>query len=273
MIFLNYFYEQGYTFYMQYGISGIRNLDFDRYLEIDIPLAPLEEQKNIIDEYEAVDQKTDQAQQIITASKQQIEEKVNQLWNESEKVRLDNVIWINTTTYNPTQKPDDEFIYIDIASVGKANGVINYSKRIIGKDAPSRARRIAKNGNTIISTVRPYLKGFAFVDTNNIDDCVFSTGFAILESKNTESLLDKIIYYFFMYMDELMLQMKNRMEKSAYPSIDEDDIKYFQFPFPSLNVQQQLVAEVEPLEAKITEAQAVLDNATDRKNTILTTHL
>ena len=273
MIFLNYFYEQGYTFYMQYGISGIRNLDFDRYLEIDIPLAPLEEQKNIIDEYEAVDQKTDQAQQIITASKQQIEEKVNQLWNESEKVRLDNVIWINTTTYNPTQKPDDEFIYIDIASVGKANGVINYSKRIIGKDAPSRARRIAKNGNTIISTVRPYLKGFAFVDTNNIDDCVFSTGFAILESKNTESLLDKIIYYFFMYMDELMLQMKNRMEKSAYPSIDEDDIKYFQFPFPSLDIQQQLVAEVEQLEAKITEVQAVLDNATDRKNTILTTHL
>ena len=47
----------------------------------------------------------------------------------------------------------------------------------------------------------------------------------------------------------------------------------YRIPVPPLNIQQQLVAEVEQLEAKITEAQAVLDNATDRKNTILTAHL
>ena len=51
------------------------------------------------------------------------------------------------------------------------------------------------------------------------------------------------------------------------------EINNIRIPVPPLNIQQQLVAEIEPLEAKITEAQAVIDNATDRKNTILTTHL
>ncbi len=252
--------------------SNIQNLS-GTLEEIKIPLPPPEVQKQIVGECNAVDKETDDARQTITAAKQRIEEKVNRLWRESRKEKLDNIISINTKTYNPTQKPDNEFTYIDIDSVGKANGMIDLSKRLTGKNAPSRARRIAKNGNTIISTVRPYLKGFAFVDIDNIDECIFSTGFAVLESKSQQSLLDKVIYYFFMYMEELMQQMKNTMGKSSYPSINENDIKNYQFPIPPLDIQQQLAAEVETLEAKITKAQTVIDNATKRKNVILTKYL
>ena len=66
-----------------------------------------------------------------------------------------------------------------------------------------------------------------------------------------------------------MQQMINTMEKSSYPSINEDDIKNYQFPIPPLHIQQQLVAEVEQLEAEITQAQAVINKATARKNAIL----
>ena len=90
IVFLNYFYEKGHTFDLQSGISGIRNLDFDRYLEIKIPLPPLEVQQQIVNECEAVDRKTDQARQTIVTAKHQIEEKVNRLWNESRKDKLDN---------------------------------------------------------------------------------------------------------------------------------------------------------------------------------------
>ena len=273
IVFLNYFYEKGHTFNLQSGISGIRNLDFDRYLKIKIPLPSLEIQQQIVDECETVDQETERARQTIMTTKQRIEEQANRLWNESRKDKLDNFIWINTKTYDPTTKPDDEFIYVDIDSVGKANGIIDFSKRLTGKNAPSRARRIAENGNTIISTVRPYLKGFAFVDTDNIDDCVFSTGFAVLESKSEEFLLNKMIFYSFMYMDGLMQQMKSTMEKSSYPSINESDIKNYQIPVSPLDVQQRLVAEFDQLEAEITQAQAVIDKATERKNAILTNYL
>ena len=253
--------------------SGPSGINRNNVYSLQIPVPPLAVQQQIADECEAVDQETDQARQTIVTTKQQIEEKVNRLWNGSRKDRLDNVIRVNIKTYNPITKPDNEFIYIDIDSVGKANGIIDFSKRLTGKSAPSRARRIAKNGNTIISTVRPNLKGFAFVDTDTIDDCVFSTGFAILESKNQKSLLNKVIFYSFMYMDRLMQQMENTMGKSSYPSINESDIKNYQIPVPPLNIQQRLVAEVGQLEAEIIQAQTVIDKAIERKNAILTSHL
>ena len=49
--------------------------------------------------------------------------------------------------------------------------------------------------------------------------------------------------------------------------------KIERIPVPSLDVPQQLAGEVEQLEAKITEAQAVIDNAEERKNAILTKYL
>ena len=44
-------------------------------------------------------------------------------------------------------------------------------------------------------------------------------------------------------------------------------------PVPPLDIQQRLVAEVDQLEAKITQAQVVIDKATERKNAILTSYL
>ena len=42
---------------------------------------------------------------------------------------------------------------------------------------------------------------------------------------------------------------------------------------PPLDIPQQLVAEVEQFDAKIPQAQAVIDNATGRKNAILKSYL
>ena len=41
-----------------------------------------------------------------------------------------------------------------------------------------------------------------------------------------------------------MQQMINTMEKSSYPSINEDDINNYRIPIPPLDIQQQLVADV-----------------------------
>ena len=60
---------------------------------------------------------------------------------------------------------------------------------------------------------------------------------------------------------------------SVIPQLTVPKVRTLQIPVPPLDIQQQFVAEVEQLEAKITEAQAVIDNATDHKNAILTKHL
>jgi type I restriction enzyme, S subunit len=47
----------------------------------------------------------------------------------------------------------EEFIYVDLSSVD--HNVIESLKRIKGSEAPSRARRVIRENDVILSTVRP----------------------------------------------------------------------------------------------------------------------
>ena len=82
----------------------------------------------------------------------------------------------------PSRFPiDAEISYVDISSVTYGKG-IESTETMVFADAPSRARRLAKKGDVVVSTVRTYLKALAEVDGDHAD-CVFSTGFAVLRRK------------------------------------------------------------------------------------------
>ena len=106
---------------------------------------------------------------------------------------LVDLVNINETERNPKLEPDKKFIYIDIASVSNGTGEISLDNEIIGNEAPSRARRYAFDGSVLISTVRPNLKAFAYID-KEIPNAVYSTGFAVLRSKNEKVLMNKYLY-------------------------------------------------------------------------------
>ena len=88
---------------------------------------------------------------------------------------------INKRTLTDKTPNDYEFDYIDIGSV--TYGVHGFSsERMIFDNSPSRARRIVKKGDTIISTVRTYLKAIASID-DDVSDLIVSTGFAVVSPK------------------------------------------------------------------------------------------
>ena len=145
-------------------------------------------------------------------------------------------------------------------------------KIITAQNAPSRARRLAKLGSTIISTVRPNLKGFAFIE-NEIENAIFSTGFAILESKDEEKLLNKWLFGLFMYSDDLMEQMKAAMPKGQYPSINKTDIENFQILIPKIETQKSIIAQVNEWEAQIAQCEAKLSGSLNAKKAILEQYL
>ena len=71
------------------------------------------------------------------------------------------------TQVNPEQlkhrtDPDYVLEYLDIAAIERP-GVIGASRTLTFADAPSRARRRARAGDILVSTVRPYLRNFARV--------------------------------------------------------------------------------------------------------------
>ena len=124
----------------------------------------------------------------------------------------------------------------------------------------------------VVSTVRPYLKGFAYIDSVP-EKTIFSTGFALLKSKNEENYISKLLYYLFMFSDNLMKQMETAMPKAAYPSINKEDIDNFKIPLLTIDEQKRIVAQIEALELEITKARTLIESATSEKQAILDKYL
>ena len=58
---------------------------------------------------------------------------------------------------NPQALPDSPFTYIDIASIDNLLKVITAPQRLLGREAPSRARQRIRSGDILVATTRPYL--------------------------------------------------------------------------------------------------------------------
>jgi type I restriction enzyme, S subunit len=74
--------------------------------------------------------------------------------------------------------PDYEIAYVDISSVDLVNGITTI-ETLPFEEAPSRARRIVRDGDTIVSTVRTYLKAIAAIEEPP-DNMIVSTGFGVV---------------------------------------------------------------------------------------------
>lgn len=138
----------------------------------------------------------------------------------------------------PTSTPDSSMIkYIDIESVN--NGRLSGFKQLFFKDAPSRAKRIVKKNDIILSTVRPYLKAFAKV---NIDDTnlICSTGFAVIR---VDKHIDSEFIYQFIFTDLFLEQLLREMRGSSYPAVNSSDVSSALCVVPPLE-EQQKIAEI-----------------------------
>jgi len=176
---------------------------------------------------------------------------------EFEIVKLGEVVEINSNAVDPIKAFGQEvFVYIDIESVENGTGKVSFDKKINPKEAPSRARRVIKNGDVIISTVRPNLRAFAYLE-NLPKNCLASTGFAVL-SEN-EKILGRYLYYI-VNQDSVVEQMISMSGKGQYPSITASDVAEIEIPLPPLSIQQQIVKEIEGYQKIIDGAKQVVNN-------------
>jgi type I restriction enzyme S subunit len=79
--------------------------------------------------------------------------------------------------FNPKGVIPDEFEYVDLESVVGTEMISH--RRESKKTAPSRAQRVAQQGDLFYQTVRPYQKNNYFFNKTD-KDYVFSTGYAQL---------------------------------------------------------------------------------------------
>lgn len=113
----------------------------------------------------------------------------------------------------------DQIEYIDISSVGSGI-LVNESAIVNLKEAPSRAKRIVRDGDTILATVRPNLRSFLFVK-NPKNNTIVSTGFAVLRAK--KNYHPRFIYYAVTekYFTDYLT---NNSKGTSYPAVDTETI-------------------------------------------------
>ena len=173
-------------------------------------------------------------------------------------VTLNEVCEINPDTANPAELyPNSHFNYIDISCVENESGKFLGPNKTDTDEAPSRARRSVKQGDVLMSTVRPNLKAFALL-TEVPDRAVASTGFAVLRAKPDRLLPGFLINV--LRDDRSVDQMIGMAGKGAYPSINQTDVESLQIPLPPLEVQKEIVAEIEGYQRVINGARAVLNH-------------
>jgi type I restriction enzyme S subunit len=119
----------------------------------------------------------------------------------------------------------NEILYIDIGSV--ENYEIHKYERFYIDERPSRAQRIVRKNDIIVSTVRPYLKGFAKIQDSK-PNLICSTGFAVLRPKNsadTDFIFNYIKSHFF------EVNIIRQMEGMAYPAITSNIVGNSLIPY------------------------------------------
>jgi len=143
-------------------------------------------------------------------------------------------------TYNDEVLPevsndDYEIAYVDIGSVSASKGITKIESIPFGK-APSRARRIARDGDVIISTVRTYLKAIVAIKYPP-DNLVVSTGFAVIRPR---LCFHKKYAAYALRTKGFIEEVVARSVGISYPAINASDLVAIYSPQPHFEEQQTI---------------------------------
>mgnify|MGYP000859000971 CR=1 FL=1 len=156
---------------------------------------------------------------------------------------------INASVLPDTTPADYEFRYIDIGSVG-TGFLTREPQQLRFSNAPSRARRVLHMGDTIISTVRTYLKAVYYVD-GDAEALVCSSGFAVLTpGPSTQPKYVSYLVQSNTFTDRVTAESVG----TAYPAIAEGRLGSFYVPIPPLPEQTAIAEYLDAQTARIDAA-------------------
>ncbi|MFJ5691746.1 restriction endonuclease subunit S [Providencia stuartii] len=146
-------------------------------------------------------------------------EKVGQIPESWTVKRLKFATLINANTLPENTSNKYELEYVDIGSVSFENG-IEKTEHFLFENAPSRARRKARLGDVVVSTVRTYLKAIAFID-ETAATYTYSTGFAVVSPRS--ELHSKFLAYY-VKSNAFTEQVDLVAKGMSYPAINSTEL-------------------------------------------------
>ena len=169
---------------------------------------------------------------------------------------------LNPESWTVKNHPES-LVYVDLANAkdNEIAAVTNFDF----DEAPSRARRVLRDGDTIVGTVRPGNRSFAFIH-EPASNLTASTGFAVLrpsEVENTEFV------YLAATQDSSIEHLAHVADGGAYPAVRPDVVSGLQIVVPDAQVLKSFHAVAASLLAKVSENQKQAQTLATLRDTLL----
>lgn len=179
-------------------------------------------------------------------------------------VPLCTVAAINERVLPETTPPNRRIRYVDISSVD-STGTITVVADLIFESAPSRARRVPADGDTIVSTVRTYLKAVAFIQRPE-QHLVCSTGFAVLSPRPV--ICPKYLFYWTL-SDHFLDEICARSVGVSYPALRPSEMGHLPVAVPPLSMQRSIAdlldRKTAAIDALIAKKEQLLDHLSEKR--------
>jgi type I restriction enzyme S subunit len=226
----------------------------DKFFSIFSVVPPVEEQNQIVEYIKTQSQKINhfiaKKQQFIALLKEQRQSVINEAVKKGTRTRLKNIVTTNDEALGESTDENYLLRYIDIGNVN-SNGSITDIQEFTFKNAPSRARRIVKKGDIIISTVRTYLQAITLINEDD-ENLIASTGFAVLRPKKN---VDVEFLNYALRGNNFIDAVNKNSYGVSYPAINSTTLSALSIFIPNIKEEQtQIVNHIKTETATIDTA-------------------
>lgn len=169
------------------------------------------------------------------------------------KKTLEDLVELDVEKLSELTPADFLFHYLDISSASQGRLTIpSLTTSFI--EAPSRARKIVRCNDVLMSMVRPNLKAFALFNDDR-RTCVASTGFAVLRSKK-ETSASFVLYS--ILSEDVTNQIDALVTGSSYPAINSTTVRSLKILTPPKEEQTKIAEVLAMVDQAIEQTEALI---------------
>lgn len=183
------------------------------------------------------------------------ERMIEKIKNHKAELLLD-VIENIPARFNPLSQPDKTFKYVELANIDSSIGTIDGYSEVLGGDAPSRAKRILKANDVIVSSVEGSLEKVALVNKEQ-DGYLASTGFFQFRGKE---ILPEVLLVLAKSL-VLQMQLEKQCAGTILTAVPKEAIKNILIPFLPKPTQQKIANLVRQSHEARKKAKELLEEA------------
>ena len=170
--------------------------------------------------------------------------------------------------WNPRTDPRPLIRYVDVSAVSREELRIVSDAKHSAANAPSRARKVVKTGDTIFATVRPTLRRIAQIPAS-LDGEIVSTAFCVL--RPNPPAIHPDFLYFAMQLEGVTDGIAAMQTGASYPAVRDIDVLNQAVPLPPLSEQCEIAAVLNHARAAVLAQKKCEDAAMNLKRSAMQT--